>query len=161
MQAGNALRFRTTSTVHFLGAAATNVGLRENIDPVTLADTKGGGGGLSAGGHLRSRVREIRIVSVQNLAWELELWGSSAAASANPDTEFFMAKYAFLAIDGTQATGDTLFHYYIPDWDVCYEDRDKLGLVHLRLVNRDVTGKLANAAGGVAIELTMEPTQGI
>lgn len=163
-QIGNTYRVRTISTTHFLGAAATNAALVEDVDVAALTNKPGAAGaGLSAGKHMRCRVHGLRISSVQNLAWELEFWGAKVAGTpggAVIDTEYFFGKFAFLAADGTRATGDTFFHYYVPVLELCYCDIDMTGLFHLRLINRDAVAKLANAAGGIVIELEVEPTQG-
>lgn len=164
MQIGNTYRVRTISTTHFLPGLATNAGKVEDVDVAALTNTPGAAGaGLTAGKHMRCRIHGLRISSVQNLAWELEFWGAAVAGAVGGaviDTEFFLGKFAFLAADGTRATGDTFFHYYVPVLELCYCDIDMTGKLHLRLINRDAVAKLANAAGGVVVELEVEPSQG-
>lgn len=164
MQIGNTYRVRTISTTHFTGALAQNAAAVEDIDAATLANTPGAAGaGLTAGKHTRCRVHGLRIISKENLAWELEFWGAKLAGTpggAVIDTEFFFAKFGFLAADGTQATGDTFFHYYVPVLEVCYADVDQSGKIHLRLINRSAAAKTAGAGGVIVVELEVEPTQG-
>ncbi len=164
MQQGNTYRVRTISTVHFLGALATNAAAVEDIDAATLTNTPGvAGAGLTAGKHTRCRIHDLRIISTENLAWELEVWGAKTAGTpggAVIDTEFFFAKFGFLAADGTRATGDTFYHYYVPVLEVCYADVDQSGKIHLRLINRSVASKSAGVPGAIVVELSVEPTQG-
>lgn len=159
MQAGTLQRVRSQSTVHFLGAAAQNVALVENLDVKALPN--GDGEGLSAGRHMRSRLHELRIISAQQLAWEVELWGKAAGiGGAAIDAEFFLGKFAFAVGDGTQAQGDTFFHYWVPGLDLSYQDLDLVGKVNVRLINRGVVAKIAGVGGAVVVELGLELTQG-
>lgn len=163
-QIGNTYRVRTISTTHFTGALAQNAAAVENIDAATLTNTPGtAGAGLTAGKHTRCRVHGVRIISKENLAWELEFWGASVLGTpggTDIDKEFFFGKFGFLAADGSQATGDTFYHYYVPVMEICYADVDMTGKIHLRLINRSAAGKSANAAGAIVVELEVEPTQG-
>lgn len=159
MQAGNLQRVRTLSTTHFLGAAVQNAALVENLDVKAMLG--GDGEGLAAGRHMRSRLHEIRIISAQQLAWEIELWGKAAGiGGAAIDAEFFLGKFAFASGDGTNATGDTFFHYWVPGLDLSYQDLDLTGQVHIRLINRSAVAKIAGAGGAIVVELGLEATQG-
>lgn len=164
MQLGNTYRVRTISTTHFTGALAQNAAATADLDVPALTNTPGvAGAGLTAGKHCRCRVHGVRIISKQNLAWELEFWGASVLGTpggSDIDKEFFLGKFAFVAADGSQATGDTFYHYFVPVLELSYMDIDMTGKVHLRLINRDVTSKQANTNGAVVVELEVEPTQG-
>lgn len=164
MQGGNVIRVRTISTVQFTAACAHGgAALVENIDPAKDLAAGGAGAGLSAGKHCRSRLHELRILSVQNLAWAIELYGSATGiAGSDIDAEKFLGRFEFAAADGKKDTADTFYKYWVPGLDLSYEDLDKSGKVHLRLVNIDAaTDKIADALGAVVVELGLEPTQGI
>lgn len=160
MQAGNLLRVRTVSTVQFTDALIQNAAEVENFTPESLA-AGGAGAGLSAGKHMRSILRELRILSVQNLAWEIELYGSATGiGGATIAAELFLGRWSFLAADGLRATGDTFYKYFIP-MQLYYQDMDNVGQIHVRLINRDAVAKIAGAGGAIVVELGLEPTQGI
>lgn len=164
MQAGNTLRVRTKSTVNFLAALAQNAALVENFN-VGSGNTTGAGlagYGLSAGLHTRGRVRELRILSVQNLAWAIELYASATGiAGADIDAELFLGRWEFASTDGRKDTADTFWKYWVAGLDLSYQDADLAGKLYIRLINLSVTGKLADAAGAIVVEFAIEPTQGI
>lgn len=162
MQAGSVLRVRTISTVHFLGACAQNAALTESILIALLANG-GAGGGLAAGGHTRSRLHELRILSVENLAWAVELYGTPAFPETTPtiDNEIFLGRWEFTAADGRKDTADSFWKYWVPGLDLSYQDMALTGTLNVRLINRSVASKTANAGGAVVVEFGFEPTQGI
>lgn len=161
MQAGNLYRIRTVSTVHFLGACNQNAALSEDlIVGGSTSDTVGDHEALAAGRHMRARLRELRIVSKENLAWEVWLFGSATKGGAVIADEKFLGRWAFAAADGVQATGDTFFYYYVPGLDLAYQDLANLGKLYVRLVNRSAAAKSANAAGAIEIEFGFELLQG-
>lgn len=271
-QTGNLLRVRSISTEQFTDALIQNAAEIESINPVLLA-AGGAGAGLSAGRHMRSVLKELRILSRQQLAWEVELYGSAAGIggggiaatlttvlaglnndllytavvtgtsgnaititytndglnivlsvtvagsaitvhlatdgggvitstaanvdaeiavtpaanalvtvvnaagndgtglvtvlAATPltggvdgiDAEIFLGKWAFISGDGTKATGDVFFRYFIP-LQIYYQDLDMTGLLHVRLINRSATAKAAGDDGVIVVEFGLEPTQG-
>ncbi len=161
MQAGNVLRARTISTVQFTDALVTGASEVESFAPESLA-AGGGGAGISAGKHMRCCLKELRILSVENLAWEIELYGSATGiGGSNIALEIFLGKWAFIATDGTRATGDTFYKYFISGLYLSYTDVDMSGKFHVRLINRSVAAKTAGAGGGIVVELGVEITQGI
>lgn len=163
MQQGSVLRVRTISTTHFTGACVQNAALRESVNIGALA-AGGAGYGLSAGGHSRCRVHDIRLLSVQNLAWAIELYGTAASFPENTptiDTEIFLGRWEFAAADGRKDTADSFWKYWVPGLDMSYQDMSLTGLLYVRLVDLSATSKIAGASGAVVIEFGMEPTQGI
>lgn len=165
MQAGNVYRLRTVAAQHFTGACNQNAALTADLDLFATDATKPLGDlmGLGAGKHLRSRIRELRILSQQNLAWEVWWFGASMATQGGAviGTEKYLGRWTFIALDGIQATGDTFFYYYINGLDIAYQDLDLTGKMHMRLVNRSAAAKLAAGAGGnIEIEMGLELLQG-
>jgi len=122
--------------------------------------------GLAAGAVLRCRLKSIRILSVQLLPWEVQLYRSATGiGGAVIDTESFVGLWSFTGSgnsgDGSQATGDTFYYYYVDGLDVPYEDADRSSQIHVRLVNRHAaTAKIAGAGGAVAIEFGFEIESG-
>lgn len=168
MQAGNVYRVRTDSAQQFTGALAQNAAAAAALDMFESTSTfKGDKMGLGAGKHMRARLREIRIVSVQQLSWEIWL-GGAAMGGAVIGNEKMLGQWQFDATSGLQATGDSFFYYYVGGLDLAYENLDvdaagnlaQTGKMYLRLINRSVAGKLAAAAGLIEIELALELLQG-
>lgn len=162
---GNQLRVRTISTVHFTGAiAAAGASAVEHLKTKQEAGATNGvvPEGLAAGRHMRSILKAVRILSVQNLDWEIELYRSAVGiGGAVIDAESFMGAVSFVVADGKKDTGDTYFEYYRDGIAIPYEDTDMAGQVHIRLVNHAAaTAKIAGASGGIVIELSFEPAQG-
>lgn len=161
MQAGNVYRIRTVAATHFTGALAQNAALQENLDLFATPTTVVGDlMGVGAGKHVRVRMRELRIISLQNLAWEIWLFGSSVVGGATIGLEKFLGFWNFVATDAKQATGDTFFYYYINGMDTAYQDLDQVGRIHMRLVNRSAGAKNAGATGNLEVELGLEILQG-
>lgn len=165
MQVGNTYRVRSISTTHFTEAIIQNAAEVEHIDVAALTNTPGAAGaGLSAGKHMRGRIHALRIISTENLAWELEFWGAATAGAvpnnADIDKEFFLGKFAFVAGDGTRVTGDTFYHYFVPSMELSNMDVDMTGKIHLRLINRSAAAKSAGVPGALVVELEVEPSQG-
>jgi hypothetical protein len=162
------LPVRTKSTVHFTGAISAGAAATEHLK--TVGDSSVAAGvvpeGLAAGRSVRSLLRSIRILSVQLLPWEVQLFRSATGIGGTDiDVESFIGTWAFGATgvpgDGSQATGDTFFYYYVDGMGVPYEDKDATSQIHVRLVNRHAaTGKLAGASGAVTIEFGFELESG-
>jgi hypothetical protein len=159
------LTFKTKSAVHFTGAlAAAGAAATEHLK--TIGNSSAAAGvvpeGLAAGGRVRTRLRAIRILSVQLLPWEVQLFHKATGiGGADIDAESFIGTWFFTGSgtvgDGSQATGDTYFYYYVDGLDVPYEDFDTTSQVHVRLINRHAaTAKIAGAGGAVVIEFAFE-----
>lgn len=156
MQAGNVLRVRTDKDVHFTGAINAGAAATETLAPPTYVPEA-----LAAGRHNRGRLKAIRILSKENLAWELMLYANSLFATSNADTQFPLGRWTFVESDGVIVSGDTYYFYYVDGLDVAIEDLDKLGQINIRLVNRSGSAKTAGANGNMIVELAIELTQGI
>ncbi|MDD1678036.1 MAG: hypothetical protein LUO93_02470 [Methanomicrobiales archaeon] len=118
--------------------------------------------GIGAGRTVASRLRAIAVISKENLAWEIWLWGQGTfnASGSDPAKVFPLGRWAFGAADGVQLAGTGLYYYYSDANDHPYVDLDRKGKIHLMLVNRSVTGKSAGATGAMRIQLALEATMG-
>ena len=164
------LRVRTDKDVHFTAAIAQNAGLHVTLTAqyigAQLRCVLGADGFLPALlPRMRARVRAIRILSKENLAWEVWFFANRLFATTNADTETFLGRWSFLATDGIRATVaavlDTHYHYYASGLDIPLEDTDQMGQLYLRLVNRSASGKSADSDGELVVELLLEPAQGV
>jgi hypothetical protein len=165
VQAGNVLRVRTISTTHFTATLAQYAAIVLNLAVGDIAGAGAGGQagyGLAAGKHMRSKFRELRILSKQNLAWAVELYASATGIEGSDiDAEKFLGRWEFQTGDGRKDTADTFWKYWIAGLDMAYQDMDLTGKLHIRLINLSATGKSADAAGAIVLEFGLEPTQGI
>lgn len=167
MQAGNVIKVRIPSAslamalAHGGGAAQVEFALPES---------------LAAGRHCRARVREIRLWSTTAIKFGLQFYSKSTKlGGAVIDSETYLGEWSFtnsgIPGDGTKATGDTFFYYYINGLDIAYQNEDgnvgpTAGLVatgnklYMRVVNWDAANDKA-AAANLVIEIGLEPLQGI
>lgn len=167
MQVGSVIRVRTDKDVDFIAGIAQNAADTANLVPP---------GSLAAGGHCRSIIRGISILSDQNLAWELKFFNTNAfnTGAADLDTVPFIGGWGFQAGDGTQIAATGPYYYYIDGLYIPYHCTDfdehgtfvagakkPQGQVHVMLINRSATSKNAGATGEIVVQLLMEPSQGI
>lgn len=109
----------------------------------------------------------IEIVSKQNLSWEI--WFSSQPVTGsgiyfgntNMDLDGYLGRYYFVSTDG-KLTGDTVTSYYyskeLPSPMMLRDDTtaDTKFNLHMRLVNRYATTKLATPDGDLIIRLALD-----
>jgi len=134
---------RTSSSVEFTDALITNAAENENI---VLPSALSG-----VGGNATNIVRAIQIVATENLAYELDFYGTDAFNSATPNLNRFLGLWAFAASDGTRVAGTGLYRYYIDGLDIPLWDYDKTGEMHVALVNRSAAAKTAGAGGALTV----------
>lgn len=119
-------------------------------------------------------IRAIRIVSVDNLAWEIWFWHNKLFQTPTPTSpaERFAGKYAFTANQGTQIAGAGNFYYYVDGLRIPYVDDDghtdvnanlaNAGQVpsflNVSIINRSAGAKTAN--GWFDIQVDLEDTLG-
>ena len=131
-------------------------------------------------------VRAISIVSVQNLAWELQTFSRSDNGGPTLETDYFNAVWQFGALavgppaspgwpfDAVDATPpNDFYHFYIDGNMMPYQDLDFMtapnpaastplgqgvanatgpnASLHVRLINRSATAKLAGADGALMV----------
>ena len=150
-QLGNLITVQSDKDLHFTGAIAQNAEERENI---VLPQALGSANFRRA----RSRLKALRIISVENLAWEINLYGKDSFGSElDIDLMGFIARWAFQAADGLQIAGAGPYLYYIDGLDIPYEDADATGELHVSLVNRSAAGKSAAAAGNIVVAFIFDP----
>ncbi|SRR6266508_5256391 len=161
------LPVKTKSTAHFTAAIAAAAADTAHLKTKGNDTTNGVvPEGLAAGGTVRSRIRSIRMLSAQLLPWEIQFYRKATGiGGADIDAESLCGIWSFggsgTVGDGSRATGDTFYEYYVDGLDIPYEDLNVTSQIHLRLVNRHAaTGKSSGAAGAVSIELGMEPSCG-
>lgn len=145
MQAGKTRLVWTDPTVDFTGAIVQNASAQANI----------GFGVLSP-----CRIRGWVILSVENLAWELWLFGKSTFRTGAVATEAFRGRWSFAAGDGLQVGATGLYAYYIDGLDSPYLDEDAAQKLHLLLVNRSAAAKTSGANGALKIGVVLEETFG-
>lgn len=151
-QSGPVLKVRTDKDVHFTTAISQNAADEESLSSTYVSAAVRGRNNVA-----RGRVRSIRILSDENLAWEVHFYGNSSFDTTDADTERFLGMWAFVAGDAKTATSDSFYHYYIDGLDIAHESSD--GLVHLRVINRSASAKTAGANGEMVVELGFEPAQ--
>jgi hypothetical protein len=132
-QAGSIYFVQTNPQTQFTGACVQNAGLTEDFTlPMSIA----------AGGAGRCRIRSLTIYSVQNLAWEVQIYGQGVpggyAQGTGPGStafESYLGGFAFQTANATQgpaptgngaASGNAVagnYFYYVDGLDIDYEDR--------------------------------------
>lgn len=160
MQRGNLIPCATDPAQHFVGALAQGA-----IATLNLHMDEG----IAAGRHCRSILRHLTIVSAQQLAWEIVLFTSRGFNIADVASTHYLSGWQFSASNGKQY-GASPFYYQasnidLPYWDADFTDRAlpkelQGGFLHLMLINRSPTAKLAGAAGAILITGYFEPTYG-
>jgi hypothetical protein len=123
------------------------------------------GGALGAGGVTAARIRGLVVISSDNLAWEIQVFGAHNGPSPDPNLDRFLGRWTFATGDAVQIGG--LWYYYIDGLDIPYRDQDlgqhvgagiNIPQLHVRLVNRSAGAKTAYASGGrMRLTLNLEP----
>lgn len=160
MQLGQINRVPTVSTTDLTAACAQNAMITVDIQ----------NNAIGAGGSCRGRIKALIITSDQNLAWEVNYFGTADFVTLATvfETVHLMGRYAFAVGDGLQIAGAGPFYYYIDGLDIAYEDLDitskarnpqaAVGKLHIGLVNRSATAKNAGATGKIKVTTCFEPT---
>jgi len=108
------------------------------------------------------RVTALSIISVQNLSWELWLFGSSAFQNTDFGVDQFLGMWGFNAADARRVNSGTYaqYYYYIDGLNIPYVDRSATASVvpalHTMLINRSVAAKIAGAMGNIVVQATIE-----
>lgn len=143
---------RSKSTTQYTDAIATGISENENLPLPSPMQAVGN----------PLRITALSIISVENLAWELWLFGSSAFQNADFALDEFLGMWAFAAADAKRINSGvyTQYYYYIDGLNIPYVDRSASGSVvpslHTALVNRSVAAKTAGANGAIVVQATIE-----
>ena len=142
---------RSKADTQYTGAIAQNESENENIPvPITMQ---------AVGAQLV--VSGLSIISVQNLAWELWMFGSNAFQSADFAADQFLGMWGFNAADARRVNSGTYaqYYYYIDGLNIPYVDRSASDSVvpslHMMLINRSAAAKIAGALGNVVVQATI------
>jgi len=146
---------RSNAITQFAGACGANNAIGENMI-------------WPGGTRARGLLREINIRSMQNIGWQIQLYGDAAMdAPGVVPGDSFQIGHTFQAADGERngGAGPWRYSYSFPSPPL-YDQTDvdapqtpgtkKVGFVHLMLANRAGPAKVAGAGGYVEVELNFE-----
>ena len=143
----------SVETTHFTGALAQNAMELESLDFPSDWGTIGLGECI---------IESVTIQSKQGLAWDVWVYSSSDGASATLSDDKFVDGFKF-PVNTNQIAGANQYYYLSPDNNVAipYFDEDRSAKIHIGLINRSATAKLAGVTGQVKIRLMVRPVYGI
>lgn len=113
-------------------------------------------------------IRSITILSIQNLAWDINIYTKDTRNTEDIDADTFLDYVSFTAANGLQTTpnvGGTAYRYQSRDLNIRYRDMDAVeetsttSEIHLQIVNRSTSFKEADASGKIVVIVTAEPIQ--
>jgi hypothetical protein len=134
---------RSVMGTHFTSAIPADDKENENIT------------GLAASGP-NFVVRRVVVISKENLAWEVMLFGKDTFDTASPNTDQYLCSKIFSAGDGRRIAGAGLYRYDSGDVHLPYSDLDVSGELHIALANRSGVAKTAGVPGEVIVLLAVE-----
>lgn len=141
---------RTLKGTHFTTELVQNAA--ENEDVVLDGALAG------VNGNARNIVQTITVISDQNLAWEIALYGKDTfAGGTDLDANTILCHHAFAAADGAQVGGAGSYVYFVDGLNLPYQDEDHSGELHIQLINRSATSKNAAGTGEVVVQLWLSP----
>ncbi len=153
-QTGLLFSVASTDGLHFTDALAQNASEAEEL---TLAEA------IAAGRVCRARITQIALWASQNLSYEIQVFGRRGpnAQSPDPNLDQFLGRWEFNSADGVRNDGAGLYRYFISGLDIPYEDADRYGELHLRILNRSQVAKSSYGAGShLRVMVWLEPTTG-
>lgn len=157
----------SSPTVNFLDALAA---ASNPFTPPFAGGPMNNIAGVPAIGSRRFLIRAIEWTSVQNLGLEFDFFGSAAGLTDAVATNTFISRYQFASSNGVRFNGandaSAPYIYYVDGLAIPYQDLDSanavgVGSLHVAIQNIDVTAKLANAAGAIAVTFYLEPMLGM
>lgn len=160
MQIGQLTLAYTDPATQLRDAAAQNVPLTLNMGAGPALGQIDGS--VSAGKTLRARIRQLTIISVENLIWEVSFWHNDLFTSPTllAGTRRYAGRYTFQVADGLRAGTLGEYYYASPVLDIPYYDDDSSGELHLMLRTTSAAGKSAGDAGAIQIGIALENTSG-
>lgn len=150
MQVGKITTVTTVAANQLRSALAQNAGEDLSLQVQSAA----------VGQRVDSIIRNITIVSVEDLNWELWFWGRNTFNEPTPDIDTFIASWLF-AVAGKQIGGAGLYHFYVDGLYIPYKDLDQTSRIHMTLVCRSAAGKSAGDAGAIRVRLGLEMALGV
>jgi len=123
-------------------------------------------------------IRSVTLLSIQNLAWDVNFYSSDKFGRTNMDDDPFIDFHSFTSSDGKQVSSTAGFgdqyRYSVSGLSIPYRDQDRIreggkkgnpidsgpSQVHIEIVPRDTTttgDKFAGADGAVAVIIGIEP----
>ncbi len=117
-------------------------------------------------GSRRFLIRAIEYLAKEDVGLEFDFFGSSAGPTTNVDTDTFIARYQFSAINGVQYNSTGLYRFYVDGLAIPYFDLDTANSVtaptlHVGVQNVDTVAKSADATGAIACTFWLEPNLGM
>ncbi|MCK4960475.1 MAG: hypothetical protein KAT00_13775 [Planctomycetes bacterium] len=136
---------------HFTGAIVLNAIESESLNFPTDWQTLG---------VEKCIIEGLSIQSDQNLEWDVYIWNTSDYNSTDLDAAKLVDQINYASTAGKRIAGANQYFYASPTLEVPYEDKDKTSKLHLSLVNRSATAKIAGASGEIVLRLTLRPIRG-
>jgi len=139
---------RSDKDTHFTGALLTNA-----LELEALGDAAPTSSNRTAS--IRSIIRRITVISVQNLAWDVMLFKAAYTPPLTVDGDLhpMVDWLSFAAADGVRVAGAGLYLYTWSGMEFPYYNTDAPGRIHVGLINRDATAKIIAAGGEIVVEI--------
>lgn len=161
MQTGKVFACASVDGTQFKEQLITNAAVMYDI-PLPSA--------VGAAGVSSSKIRAIRVISSQNLSFDLQYFATHNGPSADPNVDTFLSFWSFIAAMASVGPNG-MYYYFVSGLDNPYEDADitrdfpvvqgvaGTPALHLRLVNRDAATKQSYGAGThFQVTTWLEPT---
>lgn len=124
----------------------------------------------------RVLLHSIAVLSLDNCAWEINFFRTTAGLTASPATDTWIGAWRFLETSARQIPGSAIWRYYIGGNDEALVDLTNVNAaasvpygqsapaapwnIYALIVNRSaVNTKAADAAGLLRLDLTIEAMQ--
>jgi len=133
---------RSAKATHFTTAIVQNA-----FEDESLA-------GLSSN---KIRIKEMKVLSIQNLDWEFRLFQKSTFRTVDLDTDSPSGSNYFDALSGKQDAGVNQYYYDSGSIDKLYENLDGTFVLDISLINRSAVAKIAAAPGYIVVICDYEP----
>jgi len=103
-------------------------------------------------------IKQIVILSDQNLNFDVAFFGTDGFANADLDVDSYLGSVNLdLATNGFQLGGSGQYYLWVTNVDFEYTDADGDNELHVALYNNSATGKNAGATGEVVIKFIYHP----
>jgi hypothetical protein len=137
---------RSDITAHFTGALITNAMESETIAfPQTIAGTN------------EVIIEGIILQSIQNLDWDVFMWTSIEYDNTSLNVDSFLDYITLPSSMGKSIGGAGQYYYSATGLQTRYKDLDGTKKLHISIVNRSATSKIAGANGAVSLTAVVSP----